>query len=99
MDLQYNEISDSGGLLIGEALESNHSLVSLNITGNEIGETTGKVILESMRTNKTLQHLYLEKNFIKPLILSLIYDKVSNNSYHKNTDEVSYLQFEKKVFK
>jgi Ran GTPase-activating protein (RanGAP) involved in mRNA processing and transport len=72
LDLQYNEITDAGGELLGEALESNRYLLSLNMTGNEIGETTGKVILESMRTNKYLRHLHLEKNYIKPLLLSLI---------------------------
>ena len=71
----------------------------MNLTGNEIGEITGKAFMESMRTNKTLQCLNLEKNFIKPLMLSLIYDKVSNNSYFKNFDLVTYLQIEKKAFK
>lgn len=62
LDLTGNRICSQGGIVLGRAIATNESLLSLTLRLNNIGDDGGRGLVEGLRTNNTLQHLNLSAN-------------------------------------
>ena len=64
LSLRCNRIGDNGVKLIGTALKTNRSLVSLDLFDNKIKKLGAEGLAEGLKSNSTLQSLCLGKNDI-----------------------------------
>ena len=62
LDISGNKISSEGASIMGQALATNESLLSLTLRLNSIGDEGGKDLFEGLKQNATLRHLNLSAN-------------------------------------
>lgn len=62
LHLDWNHISDQGGIALGEALMHNSSLVSLDLSGNHIADIGGIALAKALPYNPRLKHLNISRN-------------------------------------
>ena len=84
LDLSYNGLSIDGSEILGDALHSNHSLITLNVCHNNITCRPAFIILSGALSCSTLKYLDISKNPIGEigarslLVLNLYYgDRIS----------------------
>lgn len=64
LDLSGKELEDSGGKVIGKALEDNDSITHLNLSNTSLREESSQVIVTALEDNSTLRYLNLNNNRI-----------------------------------
>lgn len=62
LDLMGNCIDSEGGSIIGKGLETNESVLEVNLRLNNLGDEGGSYLFGSLHDNKTLRHLNLSGN-------------------------------------
>ena len=62
----HERIGPEGGVAIGQSLQTNTSLLELNLGYNKLGPESGVAIGQSLQTNNSLLELYLEENNLGP---------------------------------
>ena len=84
LDLSYNGLSVEGSEILGDALHSNHSLITLNVCHNNITCRPAFIILSGALSCSTLKYLDISRNPIGEigaralLVLNLYYgDRIS----------------------
>ncbi|XP_060948012.1 dynein regulatory complex subunit 5 [Limanda limanda] len=76
-----NDITDSGGKAIAQALSKNSTLVSLNLRLNRLRDEGGQAIAEALMNNNTLRHLHLGANEVSgPTAIALAKVIAQNNT-------------------
>ncbi|KAF9112767.1 hypothetical protein BGX27_002853 [Mortierella sp. AM989] len=63
--VEYNLIGDGGALALSEALKTNTTLTTLDLTNNIIGKEGGLALAEALKTNITLITLDLTNNLVR----------------------------------
>lgn len=64
LSLREASIGDDGGILLCKALETNNSLISLNLHSNNLGPAAFKAIGDLLIKNKTLKELNLTAKYV-----------------------------------
>ena len=62
LDLMGNRIDSEGGSIIGKGLETNESLLEINLRLNNLGDEGGSSLFGSLHNNRTLRHVNLSGN-------------------------------------
>ena len=62
LDLSFNTLGTSGGIILGDALISNQSLKILKICNNAIDETACVTIVQGLILNHSIQHIVMDGN-------------------------------------
>ena len=65
LDLQSNEITDAGGVLLATAICKSENLKKLNLANNELKNKTARILSQSLRENTCLRLLNLDGNIMK----------------------------------
>ena len=64
--LKFKRIGPQGGVAIGQSLQTNNSLLKLNLENNNLGPEGGVAIGQSLQTNNSLLQLNLLNNNLGP---------------------------------
>mmetsp|Transcript_36704 Transcript_36704/g.45842 ORF Transcript_36704/g.45842 Transcript_36704/m.45842 type:complete len:114 (+) Transcript_36704:730-1071(+) len=77
--LENNRIDSEGGIAVGEALQQNNTLTSLDLANNDIGDDGALAVGKSLETNGSLTDLHLDKNNIQDTGAGAIHDAIRGN--------------------
>lgn len=75
LDIERNELGNSGLQIIGDILRLNKSLTKLDLSYNWFDQEGAQYILEALDANTTVRNMKVKDNNIDQSIVDAIYDK------------------------